>query len=182
VGGIGQVVHALAKLLPPWALAIVIGAAALFFLRGFGFRTRSKQVREAVRRLVRATPETRDAILARAFERAGDHPDLLALLASEAARRGMPRLHADALAKLEAVPGGAPLAAKLRREATREAQVAALHPVEVAVRVRALLDQGLVDAARARLDEATAAHADHPSLVALRAEIEARAEAVSPPP
>jgi hypothetical protein len=166
--------RALAVLLPTWAVVAIGLVLAVFLIRGFDFRTRTRQIREAVRRLVRAPPDARDAIVARAFERAGENPELVALLVAEAARRHMPQLHAAAMAKLASIPG-APAQALLLHARGARAAATPLHPIESALRVRAAIEEGLVEIARARLEEALETHPDHPDLLALRGEIDALA-------
>ena len=172
--GIGDIFQVLSMWLPPWGVALLLGAIALALLPGLRFRTRSRQVREAVRRMVRATPADREALVTRAFDRAGNHPHLLAILATEARKRAMPHLYQRAMDALRAAPGGAAEAARLHAEASR-AKGDPLHPLEVVLRVETMLDEGLTVAARVRLDEALGHHPGHPELLALLARLDATA-------
>lgn len=164
--GLGDVIHTLVVLLPTWALVLLGLGLAAVLLPGLRFRTRSRQIREAVRRMVRADPRARGALEARAFERAGESVHLIAEVAQEARKRTMPKLWDEALRRLDAHPKGAVEAARLRRDA-RPAKPAPLHPVEVAVRVHALLAEGATEAARARLAEGLARSPEDAELLAL---------------
>lgn len=169
MAGLGTLFQALQAMLPPWALALVGVVFAVWFARGFRFRTRSRQIRGLIRRRVRASPLEAEALLQHALRVAGDDATLLGEVAREARRRTQPDGWLRALARLEQVPGGPAEVARVRRLEGLDPKPLDAH--EEADRVANLLDQGLADAARARLDEARARFPADPRLDALAARL-----------
>ena len=167
--GFGDLVTAVLWL-PWWLQALLAAAVVLWIAPRFGYRIRSKQVREAIRRRVRAAPSERDALAERALERAGHDPELLAELVREARKRTQLDLVGEGLTRLVITPEGRRLAQSLRSEQARPTGEV-VHPWESEARIRALLDAGAHEAARARLDEALERFPDSEDLRALRAEL-----------
>ncbi len=164
--GIGDIFKLLTAMLPPWALALLVVVVLVLALPGWNYSTRTKQVKNAVRRMVRAAPGERESLRARAFERAGEDAHLLALVAREARKRSLPRVYDEALRRLDAHSTLSSEADKVRAEVAAP-KLEPLHADEVVIRVQALLDEGAVLAARSRLLEALQQHPEHAELQAL---------------
>ncbi len=151
------------QVVPPWAVPLVIGAlvalAAPFWLEN----VRQKQIKGAVRRMVRADYEERPALVERALGLAGQRRIRLIALVQEAIRYDQRALRDEALGRLEQVKGGKTDAAELRKRVEKP-RTRYRDPVEAAVRVEGLLDEGLLVAAREQLDEARSAFPDDPEL------------------
>jgi len=169
MAGLGTLIQALIALLPPWAVAAIGVAGAVWLVRGLRFRTRTRRIRELVRRRVRAEAPEAAMLLDRALDVAGDDPALLGELARESRRRTQPDGWRIAEARLVQVSGGPAELARVRRLDGPEARALDAH--EEADRVANLVEQGLPEAARARLDEARARFPDDPRLHALAARI-----------
>lgn len=169
--GLSEVVEALGLLLPPQVLAAAAILLVLLALPGWLYGVRVRQIRNALRRTVRAAPAQRPALIARAFERAGHNPHLLALIVEDARKRDLPQAAQAALRQLDEHPKGGPLAAKLRASVSRPPPPLA-RPIEAIARVEALLDGGATEAARAAVLEALEAHPEDPDLAALRARLD----------
>lgn len=169
VRGFGEVLESLGQLLPPWVVATVAFVLLVAVLPAWVDNVRSKQVRGAVRRMVRASDQGRLDLAERAMRLAGRRPTRLTALVEHAHRYQQLDLRRRGLAMLQRVdPAGAEhLLATIERD--RPKQV--FHPLEVVVRVERLLDEGMIDAAAARLDEALARYPDDPDLLALRSRL-----------
>ena len=141
------------QLVPPWALPIVIGVlgalAAPFWLES----VRSKQIKGAIRRMVRASHDERGVLSRRALHLAGHKRIRLISLVQEAMRYDQRELRDEGLARLQQVPGGRHDAVELRKRVDKP-RPRYRDPVEAVVRVESLLEQGLTVAAREQLDEA----------------------------
>ena len=77
-----------------------------------------------------------------------------------------------ALSALRALPQGKPALRRLNEETSRKT-IEPLHPLELSLRIRTMLDEGMVEAAKARLIEGLRAHPKDPELIALREEVDA---------
>lgn len=164
--GIGEVINTLMSLLPPWAVAIIAGVILVAAIPGLIHNARSKQIRSAIRRRVRAMPPEQRTLADRAIERAGRDIHLFALVAKEARKRSMPDLYQRALEGMEALDGGRALATEIRAE-TAPKKLDPIHVLEAVARVRVMLEEGAVEAASARLDEALDLYPGDPELLAL---------------
>lgn len=179
--GLGDIVQVLFLLLPPWAIGVLAVVLAILVVPRLAYRIRSRQVREAVRRMIRATPEARVQHEARAFERAGDDVALLAELAREARKRSLPGVQAKAVARLEGTPAGRKEAKAFAAE-TAKPTVGPMHVLERRIRIERLLDAELWEAARLQLDEGLRATPDDAGLRALADRLARDADPVVDPP
>ena len=75
--GIGEFIQLMFQMLPSWALISIGVLLAVWLWPRLQFRMRNKQVKESIRRYVRAMPDERTELIERMLERAGDNPDLL---------------------------------------------------------------------------------------------------------
>lgn len=149
------------QLVPPWAIPIVIGVlgalAAPFWLES----VRGKQIKGAVRRMVRASEDERPPLAERALSLAGTRRTRLIALVQEAMRYDQRALRDEALVRLERVHRGD--AAELRKRIDKP-RTRYRDPVEAVVRIEGLLDEGLVVAAREQLEEARRSFPHDPDL------------------
>lgn len=162
---IPDLLAALGALLPPWVtipLAVLIAAVAL---PGWYYWLRTKQIRGALRSLLRATDEAaRRRHRERAFELTGGRPRRVAYLADEAIRLHLKGVWQRALSQLEQ---SAPAEARRLRAKVEPPPRRPSHPLEEAVVIERMWEQGLHDAARARLHEVRTRFPDDEELAAL---------------
>lgn len=161
--GIGQIVQAIAAILPTPVLVALLVAVAWFGLPGYLKNLRVKKIKERVRRRVRADDAGRAALAEEAMQLAGTDVFLLEAVVAEARKRNQAELATRALATLDALGHGERL-----REAARAPRIQDKPPTAIATFIAGLLDEGLIDAARTHLEEALAAHPGHPALTALQ--------------
>ena len=164
---IGQTVG---SLVPPWAIPIVIGVLAVVLLPAWLESVRSKQIKGAVRRMVRADPAERDRLYARAFGLAAQRRGRLVGLIQEGLRYGQHAVVHEGLARLQAIPRAREDVARLRERIDKPGQ-RFRDPVEAAVRIEGLLAQGLHVAAEEQLAEALTAFPRDPDLHSLQARL-----------
>ena len=170
VRGVGDIVSLLTQLLPPWLMA-VLGVVALILAAPQWFHSmRIKQIGGAVRRMIRADSPTRDQLADRAMDLAGHHPKRLLAAAEQAIRYNQTSLRKRALDRLEQT-GQLKIDLHRLRQLTKPEVKPVGHPLEVAVGIRGLLEQGMLDTARRRLDEALAKYPKDPDLIALKAKL-----------
>lgn len=175
MAGIGQLLKALAALLP-WKVVVALGVAIAIVGAPLWLESiRDRQIRGAVRQMVRAEPEAREELVRRAFALCGERPRRLLALAETAIRYDQRALRDEALAKLEAA-GGKADAARLKKALSPEKQ-RFRDPLEAAIRVESLLGSGLTVAAADALAAARAQFPEDPELAALDARVSA-----APPP
>lgn len=167
MAGLGRIFRDLWILLPHWAVGVLVAVTAIALVPGWRFRRRTTRVREAVRQMVRAEPETLARLTAVVWEVAGTHPDLLATAVREARKRDQPKLANEAMARLDTIPAGAALAAQLRAEVTRPARDAG-DVLSFALRIETMIADDRVDAARLALHDALTRWPDDPHLARLR--------------
>lgn len=178
--GFGEVMQALSALLPPEALAAV-GAVVLLVMAPFWLDSmRGKQIRGAVRRMVRADPETRAALVDRVMSLAGTRPHRLVTLAQHAIKYDQRDVRDAAIAALEAT-GRAPQDVKRLRAEIEKPPITHRDPLEAIVKIEGLLDQGLVVAAAEHLDAAERRFPGDPELAALRRRVGAGNEELGHP-
>ncbi len=162
--------QALSTLVPPWALPwvlVAIGAAAVpLWLES----VRGKQIKGAIRKMVRASDGERPALAERALSLAGASRGRLIGLVQEALRYGQPALAEQGLARLEAHPRGRQDAAHLRARVEKPG-AKFRDPFEASVRIERLIDEGLRVAAEEQLEEALAHFPRDEELLALRARL-----------
>lgn len=177
--GIPQIIRTLEQLLPPEVyipLFVVLGIA---LVPTWFHWVRTKQIKGQLRRLLRATSsEEKATFRARAFAFANGKPRRLAFLADEALRLGLKPIHDEAMAALKAVAGGHHADVQRLEAATKVVPPRAQHPLEEAVVIERMLEEGLVEAAKARLQEVRARFPTDPDL----ADLEHRIEHPAPPP
>jgi hypothetical protein len=167
MAGLSQLVRTLSEVVPVRALLLVLLVLAVVGLPAWLENVRERQLRGAVRRMVRADPEQRVALVERVKHLAGGVPRRLTVLAGEAIRYDQRDVRDHALAALEAAGGDSrSLRAKIERPKPKFRD-----PVEAVVRVEGLLAEGLVEAAREQLGEALAAFPDDGELKALESRL-----------
>ena len=143
----------------PWFFPLLLGVGFLLLLPQIRQNQRTQRAREAIRQATAsggaASADLHDTV----FGLASGHPTTLLVICTEAHSRGLLKLAAAALQRLEATK-------KYRVEALSLRQKLAgpppLHPEAEAAALEALLDQGLYGLARNRLDRARRDWPDHP--------------------
>jgi hypothetical protein len=178
MSGISSLLKAVTTLLPPQVYVPLLVLAAIAAVPAWLHWVRTKQIAGRLRRMLRAaSPEERAAHRQAAFELAGERPRELIYLADEAERLGQKGVFKQAVEALEAT-GKAPRdVRRLRALGGDTPPKRGLHPIEEAVIIERLWEQGLHAAARTRLAEVRAAFPEDPDL----AEIQARLDAEEAP-
>ncbi|HHO51961.1 MAG TPA: hypothetical protein ENK18_14035 [Deltaproteobacteria bacterium] len=161
---IGQV---LTSLIPGWAIPIVLGIAGVLAVPFWIESVRSKQIKGAVRRMVRADGPTRRQLAHRALSLAGQRRLRLIGLVQEAIRYGQHALIEEGLARLTSDPHGHRDAEALRARIRKPGQ-RFRDPIEASVRIEGLLQQELFVAASEQLDEALGRFPTDPELLHLQ--------------
>jgi hypothetical protein len=164
VGGLVEIVRALGALLPLRILALVCVVVVVLALPAWFENIRERQIRGTVRRMVRADPPIRASLEDRALELAAGRTRRLTVLAGEAIRYDQRSARDRALAALDA--SGADT--KALRDRIDRPKVRFRDPVEAAVRIEALIADGLTEAARENLDAARRTFPDDGELAALQ--------------
>lgn len=167
MAGLGQLLKALALLIP---LPVLIGLAAVggvFFGPAWLESARQKQLRGWVRRLVRAEPQERRDLEAQILTWSGDNAGRWSTVADAADHYGQPALRDLAISRLEAL-GAKDLVRKWKDKDKRESG-RARDPIQALVRIEALYKNGRTDLADEQLAEARAAFPGDPDLDALAA-------------
>jgi hypothetical protein len=163
MAGLGQLLRSLSEVVPMRTLAIVVLVVAILALPAWLETVRERQLRGAVRRMVRADPDQRAALVDRALTLAALVPRRLTVLAGEAIRYDQRDVRDRALAALEEAGGDTrALRARIERPKVRFRD-----PVEAVVRIEGLVAEGLVEAAREQLAEARSTFPDDPELALL---------------
>ena len=152
MAGMGDMLGTLGALLPPWALALLLGVVLVIAFPFWLQSTRSRQIGSRARRMVRSEGEQRQALLKEILGLAGSRPTLLASAAENALKYGVHDLRAAAIEELERV-GAQKELAFFREKLGKEVKPFG-HPVEASVAIERLLRQGMFDTARERLAEA----------------------------
>src|SRR5690606_25582445 len=164
---IPELLQTLAQLLPMWLYVPILVALAALIVPAWLFLLRSKQIKGQLRRMARERdPARKAAHRARAFQIAGARPRLLVSLADEAHRAGLKGVFDAALKEL-ARSDGAPVDLERLRALTTAPPKRGAHPLEEMVIIQRMWDQGLHEAARARLAEVRARFPDDSDLAAL---------------
>lgn len=154
-------------LVPAWAMPYVLGVLALAAVPLWAESVRGRQIKGAIRRMVRADPDDRPILTSRALGLAGTRRGRLIGLIQEAIRYGQTDLVTQGLARLEAHPRGRADAAALRARVA-PAPPRFRDPVEASVRIGRLVDQGLVVAADELLVHARSQFPSDPDLEVLQ--------------
>lgn len=151
---------------PPWVLVGfgVIGVVTLG--PRWAESVRDKQIRGLVRRMVRADPQERKRLTELVTRIAGTHPRRLEATVHHAIQYDQRALRDSALATLHAT-GAAREQVKRLRAKIEKPPTKFRDPIEAAVRIEQLFQNGLVDAAREQLDVALSAFPADPELVSL---------------
>jgi hypothetical protein len=167
MAGLGQLLRSLSEVVPLRALLVIVLAVALLALPAWLETVRERQLRGTVRRMVRADPEQRAALVDRALILAAHVPRRLSVLAGEAIRYDQRDVRDRALAALEEAGGDTrALRARIDRPKARFRD-----PFEAVVRIEGLVAEGLLEAAREQLAEATTAFPDDPDLALLETKL-----------
>lgn len=165
-----DMLDALGMVLPPWAVGLVLACIAALMVPGYLYWVRSRRVKGLLRALGRASTDPQRARLAdEAMALATGRPRVLVALADDAHRLGMNVLRDRAMAELQ-VSGAAPEDFRRLLRLVRRDAPPPMHPVEEAVFVERMITEGLLAAARQRLEPARARFPEDPEL----AELEAR--------
>jgi hypothetical protein len=171
--GIGQLIADLSALVPPWVLWTLALVLLVVAVPGYQYSIRERQVRERVRRMVRAEPARRAQLVEDALTLAGRNPHLLALVVREARKRTLPLVQDRALAVLDAGD------AAMQQEAKRlRSEVAVVDPMlgrphAMAAAALAMLEAGNPEGARSRVEAALSQHPNDPVLRAAATRIAA---------
>jgi hypothetical protein len=179
VGAIVNLLKMLGEFLPLWAIGLIAAGLIVWLGPGWFSNIKLKQVRERVRRRVRATDEERRALLEEAMAIAADDEERLSALAREARKHVQADLYEAALTRMEEQPMLRRAAARIRAEVARPDPVIE-RPMAVAAVVSELLAAGQVAAARVRLEPALQAHPTDPVLRSLQTQVSS-AETAAPP-
>jgi len=155
---------------PAWALPFVLMGAALVALPLWMESVRNKQIKGALRRMLRAEGAERAQLADRALSLAGARRGRLITLIQEAIRYNLPAMRDAGLERLGAIPKAAEHVRALRRRTVRE-QRALRDPLEAVVRIEALLGEGLTVAAEEELGRALGAFPGDTELQRLRIEV-----------
>lgn len=155
MGMIGELIGTIAQFVPTWLLAIGVAVTAMLLGPGILTGIRVKKVKALLRRTTRSeSNEEREGYIAEALERASGRGDVLVALAREADKMNLPVLRDQALEQLKRL-GTHPLEVKKLTGPTDPTQDRRFgHPVEAAVSIERLLENGATEAARERLAEA----------------------------
>ncbi len=168
---IPELLETLGQLLPVWLYVPLLVVLAAALVPAWLFWLRSKQIKGQLRRMVRERdPERRAAHRARAFHLAAGRPRRLVGLADEAHRVGLKNVF-DAAVRDLAAAGGPKVELDRLRKLVTEPPKRGAHPLEELVIIERMWDQGLHDAARARLTEVRARFPDDPDLATLEARL-----------
>lgn len=158
-----DIAQLIGQLVPTWLMipiAIGLGLLALpFWLRSM----KSKQISGRARRMVRADPDLRSRLRREILELAGETPALLFTAGQQAIKYDLRDLRDVVLERLEATGKAPEDVAHLRSKIEPEKKPIP-HPLEVAVNVERLLEEGMIDTARQRLAEALDRYPDDPDL------------------
>ncbi len=165
--GVGDIVSLLTQLLPPWAMVTVAVLVLLLAAPQWFHSMRIKQIGGAIRRMVRADDARRQELSDRAMTLAGHHAKRLLAVAEQAVRYNQHALRNRALDRLDETGALPDDVHRLRHLTSRETGHIG-HPLEVVVGIEGLLDQGMNDTARRRLDEALTKYPQDPDLNALK--------------
>ena len=158
---------ALGMVLPPWAVALVMACVAALMVPGSLYWVRSRRVKGILRSLGRASTDEQRAQLAdEAMALATGRPRVLVALADDAHRLGMNLLRDRAMDELRA-RGAAPKDLRRLGKLVRKDAPPPMHPVEEAVFVERMIDEGLLGAARQRLGPARERFPEDTELAAL---------------
>lgn len=164
--GISRLFQTLAELLPPWLYYATVAVLIVLAIPGLKYSIKGRQIRGALRRVSSLTSRVMvDEQIARAFERAGENPRLLTLLCEEAIRLKQFEIWPRALARMKEV--GVPSEhARLLAMVMPEQQIDS-HPLQAAIAVRRLRDEGMDQAADERLHRAIERFGPDEELMAL---------------
>lgn len=179
VGAIVNLLKMLGDFLPLWAIGLMAAALVVWLGPGWFRNIKLKQVRERVRRRVRASEADQRALLDEAMQIAGDDEERLTALAREARKHVQADLYEAALTRMEAQPMTRRAAGRIRAEVARPDPVIE-RPMAVAAVVTELLAAGQVAAARVRLEPALQAHPADPVLRELEAKVSSAAPVGDP--
>lgn len=166
MAGLSTLARMLGDLLPARFLIPALVVLVLALLPVWVENMREKQIRGVVRRMVRAEPTERDALVAQALALAGQKKRRLTALAGEAIRYDQRPLRDQALTLLEQA-GGAEDARSLRKRIDPP-KTRYRDAVEAAIKVEALLAEGLTEGAREQLALARTQFPTDPELEALQ--------------
>jgi hypothetical protein len=166
VQGVSDLITGLLVVFPPWVLGVV-GVVGVVTLGPRWIESmRDKQLRGWVRRMIRADADERQRLSDLVMEVAGSHPGRLSAVVHHAIHYDQRALRDRALAALAAT-GGAPEEVKRLRERIDKPRTKFRDPIEAAVRIEQLRQDGLLVAADEQLEIARAAFPGDPELEAL---------------
>ena len=167
--GLSDIVQTLSMFLPTWAVVAVVAVAVMAISPWWIHSMRSKQIRGLVRRMVRADEARRRLLAEQAMGMAANKGHRLAVVATEAHKMGQVVLRDRAMAQLEQMGERKELALLLEMVKPKETPVA--HPLEAAVIIERLREEGMFEAARDRLERALRRFPGDDRLLELRRDI-----------
>ena len=174
MGAVLGLLKQLRELLPTPVFVALVVLLILAGLPAWMRSIRTKQLRSQARRVARAgTAVERRAAEDAALALADGKGLLLVALADESLKLNQRALALRVLTVLEETGASPADLPRLRREIHPEKPVVAGHPLELAVAVRRLVDEGLVDVARERLSQGLARYPDDPDLQTLARDLAA---------
>lgn len=163
-----QLLSSLHQALPPWAFALFLVVTGIVGAKPFYRSILARQIGRAVARVARATTQAeRLAAEDDALKLAGQDTGLIAAVGDAAVRYNQPLLGRRVIEILDRM-GDTKDVLRLRRAMIPEGPKKSGHPIEIAVAVQRLLDGGLYDAAKSRLDDGLERFPEDPDLLALR--------------
>jgi len=158
-----DIAQTLQMLLPPWGLAAIAAVLGILAIPFWLQSMRTKKIHGRIRRMVRASDEERRELADEALALAGDHPRRLVALVHNAMKYGLYDLRNHGIRRLEET-GGAPEDLEIFHALLRRERKPVGHPLEVALAIERLLEEGMDQTARHRLTEALKQHPADPDL------------------
>lgn len=167
--GIGQLIADIGKFVPPWLLGILIAVLLVLAAPGWLTGLKVKKVKAILRQTTRADETERKALQQQALDVAQGKPEVLVALVREADKMNLPRLRDRAMKALKKFPSHADVVRQMKKPADPQKLKGSFgHPVEAAVRIRTLVENGAVELAREKLAEANAKFPGDPELAELQ--------------
>ena len=172
MGMIGELIGTIATFVPTWLLVIGVVVVGALMAPGLLVGMKVKKVKALLRRTTRSEGDERQGYIDEALERAGRNGEILLALAKEADKMNLPALRDKALKRLDRLGTHSLEVRKLRgpKDPTQDKRFG--HPVEAAVSIERMLENGATEAARKRLTEALGQFPKDEGLNALRSRLD----------
>lgn len=169
------------QFMPLWLMVPIGVGLVLVLVPNWLHGVRVKQVRERVRRMVRAPAGVRATLLDEARDIARADPELWSNLARELRRHTFAEMYRQVLEEMSAKPALAPAAARIRNETERDRSTQTMRAGATAVLIEELIQDGRWADAQSRLTSALAEHPDDALLLGLAERVAAAAPAPADP-